>query len=141
MCVTEITKPLLSDLDNGSYDVRFTPPSVGTYCLKVFIFARSIKDCPLFFDVSRHNAPLLSYGRHGSGDHGLIQPCSLAIDLDNKIYVMDTGNNRIKVLDTKFELVGHVKCPQLEGRSVTGMCLGHNKVNRQHRMSQNINDN
>ena len=65
-----------------------------------------------------------------SGDNGLIQPCSLTIDLDNRIYVMDTGNNRIKVLNTKFEMLGHVKCSQLEGRSVTGMCLGHNKVDK-----------
>jgi len=115
------------DLDNGSYEIRFTPVNVGTYCLKVFIFARAIKDCPMFFDVTRHNSPLLSYGSHGSGDHGFIQPCSITLDMRNKIYVMDTGNSRIKVLDTNFELLEHVKCPQLEGRSVTGLCLGQNR--------------
>ena len=31
------------DLDNGNYEVRFTPTSPGTYCLNVFIFARPIK--------------------------------------------------------------------------------------------------
>ena len=74
----------LADLDNGSYEIRFTPVSVGTYCLKIFIFARAIKDCPMFFDVTRHNSPLSSYGSHGSGDHGFIQPCSIALDLKNK---------------------------------------------------------
>ena len=31
------------DLDNGSYEVRFTPAAAGTYCLSIFIFARPIK--------------------------------------------------------------------------------------------------
>ena len=95
--------------------------------LKVFIFARSIKDCPMYFDVTRHNSPLLSYGSHGTGDSCFIQPCSLALDLDNRIYVVDTGNSRIKVLDTNFKLLDHIRCPQLEGRSVTGLCLGVNR--------------
>ena len=81
----------------------------------------------MFFDVTRHNSPLLSYGSHGSGDHEFIQPCSITLDMRNKIYVMDTGNSRIKVLDSNFELLEHVKCPQLEGRSVTGLCLGQNR--------------
>ena len=114
-------------MDNGSYEIRFTPVSVGTYCLKVFIFARAIKDCPMLFEVTRHNSPLLSYGCHGTGDNCFIQPCSIALDMENKIYVMDTGNSRIKVLNTNFELDDHVTCPQLEGRSVTGLCLGQNR--------------
>ena len=41
-----LSEPYLScssDLDNGSYEVSFTPPSVGTFCLKIFIFSRPIK--------------------------------------------------------------------------------------------------
>ena len=81
----------------------------------------------MFFEVTRHNSPLLSYGSHGSGEHSFIQPCSLALDVDNRIFVVDTGNSRVKVLDTKFELLDHIRCPALEGRSVTGVCLGVNK--------------
>ena len=81
----------------------------------------------MYFDVTRHNSPLLSYGSHGTGDSCFIQPCSLALDLDNRIYVVDTGNSRIKVLDTNFKLLDHIRCPQLEGRSVTGLCLGVNR--------------
>ena len=95
--------------------------------VKVFIFARAIRDCPMFFEVTRHNSPLLSYGSHGTGEHSFIQPCSLALDVDNRIFVVDTGNSRVKVLDTKFELLDHIRCPALEGRSVTGVCLGVNK--------------
>ena len=78
------------------------------------------KDCPLLFSVSRHNSPTRSFGRHGSGQEGFIQPCSLAMGRDNQIYVMDTGNSRIKVLDADLVFSHHITCPQLEGRSVTG---------------------
>ena len=49
---------------------RFTPTSVATYCLKVQIFDRPIKDCPLFFDVTEHNSPILSFGSRGLKDKG-----------------------------------------------------------------------
>ena len=116
----------VTDLDNGSYEVRFTPRSVGTFCLKVFIFSRPIKDWPLLFSVTRHNSPTLSFGQHGSGEEGFIQPCSLAMDREDKIYVMDTGNCRIKVLHSNLVFSHHISCQQLEGRSVTGLCMGLN---------------
>jgi len=119
---TEIT-----DLENGSYEVRFTPGSIGTYCLKVFIFARPIKDCPLFFEVTRHNSPILSFGSHGSENPGFIQPCSIAVDRNDFLYIVDTGNSRIKVLTSNFDFSHHITNEHLEGRSVTGVCLGTSK--------------
>ena len=136
----------VTDLDNGCYEVRFTPRSVGTFCLKVFIFSRPIKDWPLLFSVTRHNSPTLSFGHHGSGqpqllsllsqcspahfiasgEEGFVQPCSLAMDREDKIYVMDTGNCRIKVLHSNLVFSHHISCQQLEGRSVTGLCMGLN---------------
>ena len=112
-----------ADLDNGSYEVSFTPPSLGTFCLKVFIFSRPIKNCPLLFTVSRHNSPTGSFGRHGWGEEGFVQPCSLAMARE-KIYVMDTGNSRIKVLHSNLVFSHHISCEQLEGRSVTGGVRG-----------------
>ena len=130
----------LTDLENGCYEIRFTPLSLGRFCLKVsslhtlslstlsqvFIFGRPIKDCPLMFNVTSHNSPVLSFGRHGSGEAGLIQPCSLALDRESNIYVMDTGNSRIKVLDSELEFSRHITSHHLEGRGVTGLCMGLN---------------
>ena len=113
-----------SDLQNGCYEVRFTPASPGTFCLKVFIFCRPIKDCPLLFTVTRHNSPTQSFGQHGSGEDGFIQPCSLATGGENKIYVMDTGNSRVKVVDCNLVFSHHITCEQLQGRSVTGGVAG-----------------
>lgn len=55
-----------------------------------------------------------------TGEEGFIQPCSLAMGRESKIYVMDTGNSRIKVLDSNFVFSHHISCEQLQGRSVTG---------------------
>jgi len=116
---------VLTDNNDGTYHVRFTPTCPGTYCLKVKIFDRPIKDCPLFFDVTEHNSPVLSFGSKGVKEKGFVQPCSLAISpLHSLVYVMDTGNSRIKVLTSNLDYQNHVLNHSLEGRSVTGVCLG-----------------
>jgi tripartite motif-containing protein 2/3 len=114
----------LKDNGDGTYDVNFTPSCSGTYCLKVKIFDRPIKDCPLFFDVTEHNSPLLSFGSKGVKDKGFVQPCSLTLNSRDLVYVVDTGNSRIKVLSTNLDFQSHVLNQSLEGRSVTGVCLG-----------------
>lgn len=45
----------------------------------------------------------------------------MAVDeKDQTIYVLDTGNSRIKVLNEQFECVKHVTNEGLLGRSCTG---------------------
>merc|ERR1712223_1525118 len=39
-------------------------------------------------------------------------------------YVVDTGNSRIKVLSRTLDCRNHIFNENLEGRSVTGVCLG-----------------
>jgi len=114
----------LVDNGDGSYVVRFTPHHPGTFCLKVRIFDRPIKDCPLFFDVTEHNSPVLSFGSKGVKDKGFVQPCSLVLDPHNRLYIVDTGNSRIKVLSPNLDFQSHLLNESLEGRSVTGVCLG-----------------
>ncbi len=88
------------------------------------IFDRPIKDCPLFFDVTEHNSPILSFGTKGVKEKGFVQPCSLTLGPRDLVYVVDTGNSRIKVLSTNLDFQSHVLNQSLEGRSVTGVCLG-----------------
>lgn len=114
----------LEDKEDGSYKIEFTPNTPGNYCLKVQIFDRPVKDCPLFFEVTEHNSPVLSFGQRGLQDKGFVQPCSLAIDASDTVYVVDTGNSRIKVLSPNLDFQHHVLNESLEGRSVTGVCLG-----------------
>lgn len=115
---------LMKDHGDGTYEIRYTPTSPGTYCLKVKIFDRPIKDCPLFFEVTEHNSPILSFGSKGVKEKGFVQPCSLVVGPRDTIYVVDTGNSRIKVLSPNLDFQTHVLNESLEGRSVTGVCLG-----------------
>jgi len=114
----------VEDNDDGTYRVSFTAKSVGTHCLKIQIFDRPIKDCPLYFDVTEHNAPLLSFGSRGTQEANFVQPCSLILDAEDNLYVVDTGNSRIKVLSRTLDFRNHIFNENLEGRSVTGVCLG-----------------
>jgi len=114
----------VEDKDDGTYEIRFTAHRQGTYCLKVMIFDRPIKDCPLFFDVTEHNPPLISFGSRGTKEKGFSQPCNVAVDRRNSVYVIDTGNSRVKKLTPNLDYVGHVTNEGLAGRSVTGICMG-----------------
>lgn len=120
----EVVETLIEDKDDGSYEVTFTPLSVGTFCLKVEIFHRPIKDCPLFFEVTEHNPPIISFGSRGLQEKGFVQPCSLTVDARDNLYVVDTGNSRIKVLSENLDFQNHIFNESLEGRSVTGVSLG-----------------
>jgi len=114
----------VEDNDDGTYRISFTAKSVGTHCLNIQIFDRPIKDSPLYFDVTEHNAPLLSFGSRGTSEANFVQPCSLILDADDNLYVVDTGNSRIKVLSKNLDFRNHIFNENLEGRSVTGVCLG-----------------
>jgi len=114
----------VKDNEDGTYEAAFTPQTSGTFCLKVLIFGRPVKDCPLFFEVTEHNAPVLSFGGRGQGDSGFVQPCSLTLDQNDNLFVVDTGNSRIKVLDSNLNFQKHIFNESLEGRSVTGVTLG-----------------
>ena len=48
--------------------------------MKIQIFDRPIKDCPLYFDVTEHNSPVLSFGSRGISETNFVQPCSLILD-------------------------------------------------------------
>lgn len=89
----------IEDIEDGTYRIKFRPPAAGRYVLKLSVFERPIKDCPLFFDVTEHNNPTTVYGSRGSGKDEFLQPVAVAIDEADggTIYVVDTGNSRIKV--------------------------------------------
>ncbi|XP_034946165.1 tripartite motif-containing protein 2-like [Chelonus insularis] len=119
----QIIETEIKDLENGTYEVRFRPPSASGYALKLTVFERPIKDYPIFFTASEHNEPIKSYGKRGHGKDEFLQPVAVAVDDDNMIYVVDSGNSRIKVLDSDMEFQRHIINEGLEGRSCTGIAI------------------
>lgn len=85
------------DNRNGTYYCNFVPSFSGKYHLSVCIFGRPIRTYPLEFEAAQHINPICIYGSRGTDQHEFVQPVSLAISKNQTIYVLDTGNNRIKV--------------------------------------------
>ena len=104
-----------------------------------------IQDCPLFFDVTEHNSPVVSFGSAGVNDKEFVQPCNVTADpVKGDVFVIDTGNSRcerkrgktffrcktfmfpsrVKRLSSNLDFTGHITNESLEGRSVTGLCMG-----------------
>lgn len=92
----------INDLDNGIYEIKFRPPKPDNYILKLSVFERPIKDYPLYFTATEHNEPLKIYGKRGSGKDDFHQPVAVAVDDNGIIYVVDSGNSRIKVIKYLF---------------------------------------
>ncbi|XP_031349820.1 tripartite motif-containing protein 3-like isoform X3 [Photinus pyralis] len=116
----------VTDCDDGTYKLYFRPPKPGRYGIKIEVFERPIKDNPLYFDVTEHNNPIQVYGGRGSGKDEFMQPVSVAIDdMDQLVYVLDTGNSRIKVLNYDLEFIKHITNEGLNGRSCTGIAVSN----------------
>lgn len=117
------------DKRDGTYDANFVPPLSGLYRLNVCIFGRPIRTYPLEFEAASHINPICVYGSRGSKQHEFVQPVSLAISQRQHIYVLDTGNNRIKVLsqndcsNSPFNFVQHITLNKLKNGASTGMAL------------------
>lgn len=120
----------ITDCEDGTYKIHFRPAKPGRYGIKIEVFERPIKDNPLYFDVTEHNNPVQFYGTRGSGKDEFMQPVSVAVDeVDQVIYVLDTGNSRIKVLNSDFEFIKHITNDGLNGRSCTGTILLESLLN------------
>jgi tripartite motif-containing protein 2/3 len=129
---TNISTRIVDNRD-GTYEAHFTPPKHGRYSLRISIFGRPIKDYPLEFEASEHINPLCIYGCRGSDQHQFVQPVGLAINhKDGHVYVLDTGNGRIKTLlqnnciNSPFSFVNHIEGHGLDNRAVTGIALTAN---------------
>ncbi|XP_044754086.1 tripartite motif-containing protein 2-like isoform X2 [Coccinella septempunctata] len=124
---SEPTSLEVIDCDNGTYRIKFRVAKAGNYNVKITIFDRPIKEYPISFEVTEHNNPVTMFGTKGSGKEEFMQPVAVAVDdTDNIIYVLDTGNSRIKVLDRNFSFIKHITNEGLLGRSCTGISLSNN---------------
>ncbi|RWS07481.1 tripartite motif-containing protein 2-like protein, partial [Dinothrombium tinctorium] len=118
------------DNRDGTYDAIFVPPKGGQYVLRINVFGRPIKNFPIEFEASSHINPLCIYGCRGTDQHQFVQPVGIALNhANNTVYVLDTGNGRIKVLsqndcnNSPFTFVTHIEASALENRACTGIAL------------------
>ena len=111
------------DNGDGSYDVVYVPRAHGLYAISVSIFSRPIKDSPLSIDISPHINPISKFGCRGLGKDGFVQPVQVCVGANDEVFVLDTGNCRIKVLSTAGIVQRCLSPAGLENHSATGLAV------------------
>lgn len=124
----DIVESKIRDKSDGTYEIQYVPTKPGKVKMFVSIFNRPVKGSPFVIDVSEHNNPVAKFGSRGSGDDNLMQPVRVVTNTeDNIVYVLDTGNSRIKCLDSSFNLKNHIGPIGLENQGGTGLALTPDK--------------
>uniref|UniRef100_A0A2C9K4L2 RING-type domain-containing protein n=1 Tax=Biomphalaria glabrata TaxID=6526 RepID=A0A2C9K4L2_BIOGL len=116
----------VKDNDDGSYEVLYLPTRPGKLKMSVTIFNRPIKDNPLVIDVSEHIEPIWRFGSRGAGEDNLNQPTRIAAGPEDAVYVLDTGNSRIKILGKDGSVLRHLGPAGVEHQSATGLSVTTN---------------
>ena len=94
----------VTDKMNGSYLIQFTPIHPGIYRIDINILDRPINKSPFQIDVSEHINSIWCFGAKGKLDNDFNMPVSVR-SIGEFIYVLDSGNNRIKVLNRNGKLI------------------------------------
>ncbi|KAF6030570.1 hypothetical protein EB796_011107 [Bugula neritina] len=94
-----------TDNHDGTYTVVFTPQISGAHlCTVQFLGQKILSSCTSVAVLS--NDPVQVLGSMGKDEGMLMYPCSLKIDENGAMYVVDEGNQRIqKFHDEKVEII------------------------------------
>ncbi|VDO10338.1 unnamed protein product, partial [Brugia timori] len=119
----EIIDATIRDEEDGTYSICFKAYEPCEYLICVTIFGRPVKNSPFSVNVSSHHCPKWHFGSHGAGALQLNQPVKVFQDIREQIYILDTGNNRIKVLNVNGEFLRDMKGEGIKGGSTIGMSV------------------
>ncbi|XP_023214211.1 tripartite motif-containing protein 2-like [Centruroides sculpturatus] len=111
----------IEDKKNGSYEIKYVPFRTGMYELHIAIFDRPIHNSPFILDASEHINPICQFGKRGSGNFDLSQPAN--VTAKNDVFVLDTSNNRIVVLNPQLEFLYHISNEGLKAFGSTGIAM------------------
>ncbi|EYB98176.1 hypothetical protein Y032_0133g1751 [Ancylostoma ceylanicum] len=109
----------INDLNDGTYELSFRVQNPGDYVVDVDIFGRPIKNSPFPVSVSSHHPPNCRWQLPVE----LHQPVKVAINGDHVLYVLDTGNERVRIVKETGEVISDLKPPCLVGGTAVGMAL------------------
>ncbi|KAL3187125.1 hypothetical protein MRX96_026047 [Rhipicephalus microplus] len=111
------------DRGTGEYTVAFQVPHVARYRLAVSVLGRPLQGSPFEFAATDNIDPEAVFGRHGDGTDGFHQPVAVVYGPEGLLYVLDTGNCRIKVLTPELRFVRHLTGVGTEERGGTGLAI------------------
>lgn len=90
----------ITDLDNGTYRIKFRPLRVGTIAVNISVVGRPIKGKMLQIEVNKASLDESQWGKRGSGRDQCMQPVSAAFcSINPTLYVLDVGNSRVLLLE------------------------------------------
>ncbi|CAJ0920462.1 unnamed protein product, partial [Mesorhabditis belari] len=107
----------VKDNDDGTYDVIFRIRDPGEYRVNVKIFGRPVKNSPFLVTVESHHSPRWQLAVE------LRQPTRVCLQGPHIFYVLDTGNNRIRIVKDNGDVINDIFSPCLEGGSAVGMAM------------------
>ncbi|CAD5115327.1 DgyrCDS4310 [Dimorphilus gyrociliatus] len=112
------------DNNDGTYDIRFSASQIGKHVFSVTIFGRRVKNSPFDIYVTEHQSASKRLSYIGT-DVQLKRPLAAIIDNNsNKIYISDTGNGRIVILEADhLTLKSVIHCSATSDHSATGLSL------------------
>uniref|UniRef100_A0A914VFY6 Uncharacterized protein n=1 Tax=Plectus sambesii TaxID=2011161 RepID=A0A914VFY6_9BILA len=111
------------DKDDGTYELNYRAPEARKYRMDIRIFGRPIKDSPVIVEVSPHHSPVWQFGSLGTGESHLCQPVKVCCGSEGQLYILDTGNNRVKVLSSDGGFVREWTGDGLTNQSAVGLAL------------------
>lgn len=111
------------DRGTGEYAVTFLPPRVGRYRLTVSVLGRPLPGSPFEFAATDNIDPDAVFGRRGDGTENFHQPVAVVCGLEGLLYVLDTGNCRVKVLTPELRYVRDLAGVGVEERGGTGLAV------------------
>lgn len=106
--------------------VKFTPIYSGQYKIELSIFDRPLGNSPYKLDVSEHINSIWSVNGKGSEDLLFNMPISVCFH-DNLVYVLDSGNNRLKILNHDGKFKRNIENIGLDESGCTSLCIDNYK--------------
>ena len=120
---SEVSECIVTDLDNGRYEIQFTNPTKGQYMLNITIDEDHISNSPFTVNVRDYTAikkPVASVSEHDR--------VGFAISQENLYYV--TGEREsMKIYNSDVGVVNDIPQSKLNGKNLRGIAIDdHNGV-------------
>ncbi|PAV66137.1 hypothetical protein WR25_07292 isoform G [Diploscapter pachys] len=113
----ETNSVTVNDLNNGTYEVILRASTPSEYSITVTIFGRPIRNSPFTVKIDDRHPPRWQLPIE------LLRPTKTHIDTNELFYVLDSGNNRIRIVKENGNLVSDIKSKCLDGQSAVGLSL------------------
>ncbi|KAI8506265.1 hypothetical protein Bbelb_156920 [Branchiostoma belcheri] len=109
----------LQEKSRGLWEISYTPEVKGNHRLEVKVNGMSMAGSPYDVIVQGRDTPVLTIGGEGCGEVELSCPSDVAVDMDGNIAVLEAGNRRVQIFDSRTGQL--LRCFLLDGEDSFGI--------------------